>query len=795
MALGEDVYCTVPPRPPPHRSAPANIVSQLVMTNSYLPGAAVLAHSLRDTRTAHKLACLITPESLRTETIAALQSLYDYVIPVARIGNPQPANLYLMNRPDLLYTFTKIALWRLTQFRRVVYIDSDVVALRAPDELFALPDAFAAAPDVGWPDAFNTGVMLLTPDLGEYDSLCTMAAAGDSFDGADQGLLNQYFEHRGWKRLSFGYNSTPSASYQYEPAYRYFKRDISLVHFIGNEKPWMQGREGSRGGKSGAWQELVGRWWGVFDRHFRGGQASGSVRAVRKEVRGEYEVDSKHNYAAAGYPVHAPTTTTTAPQQQQRQLQHPHQHAPPAPPPEAPLTDYRPRAEAPAQPTPQPVFSAPTMEWDATRAAPPPTSRPEATNFPTHESYEFNTDRELFVPPARYPEVPREHLWYEVPAVKAEPLGGSGGQKGGDGGEGKGVKGSEKEVLAPIFPWEERGERRKATRRFVDEEEKQQQPAPPEPELERDLLSGLDEMDEVQTPASSAAAAMAGGMGATVGGATPPWAAFASGAKNAWDEVEGIEDYVRRLTQYQRSRGNVQVLHPPPPPAQPTSTTTTTTTTTTATSTSSAPAAASDAQSTALSPATSSDQLEPAEFMARVKERRESMILTDFPSAAERPSLPVTPAPRRRSTFWGVERGVDGGEMPGAEGVPEQGDWDPSTQLEQLRRNSLLGPGDLKLPARKRKVIPDRRMPASSARIAEEVLAVGHVPVSAGAGAGAGTAEEGDEGVEEKEGVEAKGREVGVTFGEPNFSGGDGVGESAGGLVREEVVSPSDQAP
>lgn len=54
--------------------------------------------------------------------------------------------------------------------------------------------------------------------------------------------------------------------------------------------------------------------------------------------------------------------------------------------------------------------------------------------------------------------------------------------------------------------------------------------------------------------------------------------------------------------------------------------------------------------------------------------RRESLILTDFPSADDRPSLPVTPAPIRRPTFWGEERD-DGGSLPAAEGVPDQADW------------------------------------------------------------------------------------------------------------------------
>lgn len=175
-----------------------------------------------------------------------------------------------MNRPDLLYAFTKIHLWRLTQFRKIVYLDSDVVCLRAPDELFALPDNFAAAPDIGWPDAFNTGVMVISPSMGDYNALRTLAAAGDSFDGADQGLLNQFYEHKGWKRLSFTYNTTPNGSYQYEPAYRYYKSGISVVHFIGEHKPWKIGREVMSTSTSGAYKELIGRWWAVYDRHLMG---------------------------------------------------------------------------------------------------------------------------------------------------------------------------------------------------------------------------------------------------------------------------------------------------------------------------------------------------------------------------------------------------------------------------------------------------------------------------------------------------------------------------------------------
>ena len=110
--------------------------------------------------------------------------------------------------------------------------------------------------------------MLLIPSRSEYAALRSMAASGTSFDGADQGLLNEYFAHHPWHRLSFTYNCTPSGSYQYEPAYRHFKNDIKLVHFIGKEKPWTKGRRALQNEQSNVYKELLGRWWAVYDKHY-----------------------------------------------------------------------------------------------------------------------------------------------------------------------------------------------------------------------------------------------------------------------------------------------------------------------------------------------------------------------------------------------------------------------------------------------------------------------------------------------------------------------------------------------
>jgi len=50
------------------------------------------------------------------------------------------------------------------------------------DELFER-DELSAAPDVGWPDCFNSGVFVFRPSNDTYASLLQFAVTVGSFDG------------------------------------------------------------------------------------------------------------------------------------------------------------------------------------------------------------------------------------------------------------------------------------------------------------------------------------------------------------------------------------------------------------------------------------------------------------------------------------------------------------------------------------------------------------------------------------------------------------------------------------
>ncbi|XP_065084601.1 mucin-2 isoform X9 [Ochlerotatus camptorhynchus] len=243
----------------------------LATNDSYSLGALVVAHSLKRVHTAHQLAVLITPgvsEAMKNK----LRTIFNVVEEVNLLDSKDDANLALLKRPELGITFTKLHCWRLTQFEKCVFLDADTLVLRNCDELFEREE-LSAAPDVGWPDCFNSGVYVYRPSLETFSSLMQYAVTNGSFDGGDQGLLNSYFSD--WaqkdiaKHLPFIYNTSSVASYSYLPAFKQFGQNTKILHFIGTAKPWLQNfnSESRQVHIPGGYQHLANflqYWWDIF---------------------------------------------------------------------------------------------------------------------------------------------------------------------------------------------------------------------------------------------------------------------------------------------------------------------------------------------------------------------------------------------------------------------------------------------------------------------------------------------------------------------------------------------------
>lgn len=167
----------------------------------------------------------------------------------------------------------------------------------------------------------------------------------------------------------------------------------------------------------------------------------------------------------------------------------------------------------------------------------------------------------------------------------------------------------------PIFPWEEYAP--KPTRVFLDES--------------RETDPRVGEPASLPTASSSDPATAEEERYLTPTKRSPsvdPWKSYT--LSNAWDEVPEIERYVEAINRSRKPK--TQVL--------------------------------SGNKTRTPDPSVQEDSAA----------RKPSMKITDFPTELERPSLPVTPAAIRRTSFWGEEQ-EESAELPTAEGVPEQEDW------------------------------------------------------------------------------------------------------------------------
>ncbi|XP_043643302.1 GATA zinc finger domain-containing protein 10 isoform X1 [Drosophila teissieri] len=243
----------------------------LTTNDTYSLGALVLAHSLKRAKTAHQLAVLVTPnvsQAMRDR----LTEVYNVVQEVNVLDSQDAANLALLSRPELGVTFTKLHCWRLVQFEKCVFLDADTLVLQNCDELFEREE-LSAAPDVSWPDCFNSGVFVFKPSVDTFAQITEFAVKNGSFDGGDQGLLNQFFAD--WstadikKHLPFVYNVTAYASYCYLPAFKQFRDKIKILHFAGKLKPWLiqfnsETKVASVSSEYAHAQDLIQLWWNIF---------------------------------------------------------------------------------------------------------------------------------------------------------------------------------------------------------------------------------------------------------------------------------------------------------------------------------------------------------------------------------------------------------------------------------------------------------------------------------------------------------------------------------------------------
>jgi glycogenin glucosyltransferase len=164
---------------------------------------------------------------------------------VKRIEPRDEANTF----PRFRDQFTKLILFNMTEYKSVVYFDSDVFVINNIEPLLNVykqldnqNTKIACTRDIRasvWQDTFNMGVFSIRPDHEEFKRLIEMKSdANVKFETAmsEQGFLNVVYKNK-WLEFGFEYNANLAVFSQQKAFWNKYEKNISVIHYTMN-KPW-----------------------------------------------------------------------------------------------------------------------------------------------------------------------------------------------------------------------------------------------------------------------------------------------------------------------------------------------------------------------------------------------------------------------------------------------------------------------------------------------------------------------------------------------------------------------------
>ena len=201
-------------------------VTILHSSEAYVCGAIALAQSIRQTNST-KYLVLLADESITPKSIAGLQAAGWDVRRIQRIRS-----VFSKKGSYNEWNYSKLRVWQLTEFSKVIFIDADLLVLENIDMLFTYPQLSAV---LNHKHIFNSGLMVVEPSQCMFEYLMRESFKIKPYNGGDQGFLNEIFTW--WHRLPWRLNALKTFEGK-SIEQHVMKKDLYAVHYLGL-KPWM----------------------------------------------------------------------------------------------------------------------------------------------------------------------------------------------------------------------------------------------------------------------------------------------------------------------------------------------------------------------------------------------------------------------------------------------------------------------------------------------------------------------------------------------------------------------------
>ncbi len=212
-----------------------------------VPGAICLARSLRSVSASGEIAAI----TLHTGELAptsrnALERAGLLLREVTDVGTLEPDQV------------AKLSAWNLTEYDRVVWLDSDSVALASLEPLFRATAPLATCADFANPSQIDTAVMSIAPDAQLAKNMVAMSSHPSFKPGPDSvATVIGRFCDSDREVLDFSFNMTAHCLVDNPRLWAVTRDELRVLRFP-NRRPWqIEAAIGS--------EPLDSIWWNAYD--------------------------------------------------------------------------------------------------------------------------------------------------------------------------------------------------------------------------------------------------------------------------------------------------------------------------------------------------------------------------------------------------------------------------------------------------------------------------------------------------------------------------------------------------
>lgn len=220
-----------------------------ILTNfDFFPGLCALSYSLKKVKSKYPLT-VIVPETASDELLTRIRKLGLPIQKAPAVILPEPiqaANPYSRWND----TFFKLAVFNLTQFDKIVFLDLDMIVVRNIDDLFQKPHMSAVAAGrcahASW-TRLNSGLMVIAPNSTVYSEMleCITPACQERLQQGlgfgDQDVINYYYSdwwHHQDLVLPEVYNAV---TFSFDAVCKTFGyKNLKVIHYAEPPKLWQK---------------------------------------------------------------------------------------------------------------------------------------------------------------------------------------------------------------------------------------------------------------------------------------------------------------------------------------------------------------------------------------------------------------------------------------------------------------------------------------------------------------------------------------------------------------------------